>query len=55
MVMDGAFSFYEFSQQNPDIDDSILSDVHSLDKQRFYNVACRLYGATNEQEIVTDR
>lgn len=55
MVMDGAFSFYEFSQQNPDIDDGILSDVHSIDKQRFYNIACRLYGATNEEEIIKDR
>lgn len=53
-ITDGAFSFYEYSQQSWEIDDNLLSDVHSLDKQRFFNIACWLYGSTNDQEIITN-
>lgn len=53
-IADGAFTFYQYSEENPDIDDDALADVHSLDKQRFYNVACWLYGATADESIVDD-
>ena len=54
-IADGAFTFYQYSEENPEIDEEALADVHSLDKQRFYNIACWLYGATADESIVTDR
>jgi hypothetical protein len=52
-LVDWAYSFYQFSESNPDIDDSVLSDVHSLDKQRYFNIVCWLYGATSDNELIT--
>lgn len=54
-IMDGAFAFYRFGEQNPEIDEWVLADAHSLDKQRFYNIACRLYWATQDQNIISER
>jgi hypothetical protein len=53
-LVDGAYSFYQFSEQDPEIDDDKLADIHALDKQRYYNILCRLYGATEEQSIIDD-
>lgn len=54
MLIDGANSFYEFSQQDSQIDDNKLADVHSLDKQRYYNILCRLYGFDPDDQIITE-
>jgi hypothetical protein len=49
-VLDGArWMLLEDSQNDTDIDTLPFWDEHSLDKQRFYNLACWLYGHDSEK------
>lgn len=43
MVLTGATWFY-LNAENTELSDSAFADEHSLDKQRFYNLACWIYG-----------
>jgi hypothetical protein len=46
-ALDGADMFYEYSKrmENMPANRLPLWDVHSLDKQRFYNICCLMYGS----------
>lgn len=46
-ALDGADMFYEYSKRMENMPASRLPlwDVHSLDKQRFYNICCLMYGS----------
>jgi Putative metallopeptidase len=46
-ALDGADMFYEYSKRTENLAVSRLPlwDVHSLDKQRFYNICCLMYGS----------
>jgi hypothetical protein len=47
MVLDAAVSF---SKQSGDgLDDLAFADEHSLDRQRYYNIICLLYGQDEEK------
>lgn len=55
-VKDFAREFRGYSDRNGEIDEGQLSDVHSLDKTRMYNLQCWVYGADPEgnADLVTD-
>lgn len=44
MALKGAREFYLEAKRDNDLDDSKFADSHSLDKQRFYNIICWVYG-----------
>lgn len=44
MALNGAREFYLEAKRDNDLDDSKFADSHSLDKQRFYNIICWVYG-----------
>ena len=48
-AMSGAEDFYREASEDKDLDDLALADTHSLDKQRFYNIMCWVYG-TDEKK-----
>ena len=48
-AMSGAEDFYREAGDDKDLDDLALADTHSLDKQRFYNIMCWVYG-TDEKK-----
>jgi len=47
-VADTAIYYYLGNEQNPAINDTLYADEHSLDKQRFFNFACWVYGSDPE-------
>ena len=51
----GALGFYYLSEKRQ-LDDTAFADEHSMDKQRFYNIICWLYGHNPEryQKVVAD-
>jgi len=48
-ALDGAEDFYREASEDKDLDDIALADTHSLDKQRFYNIMCWVYGTDEEK------
>lgn len=44
MALSGAREFYLEAERDKDLDDSKFADVHSLNKQRFFNIICLIYG-----------
>jgi hypothetical protein len=44
----GALGFYYLSEKRQ-LDDTAFADEHSMDKQRFYNIICWLYGHNPER------
>jgi len=48
-ALNGAEDFYREAGEDKDLDDLALADTHSLDKQRFYNIMCWVYG-TDEKK-----
>ncbi len=50
MVLDGARSFARETDEK--LDELAFADEHSLDRQRFYNIICLLYGQ-NEQKYAS--
>lgn len=56
-VLSAALSYYVSAEQSEDeIDDSTYADEHSLDKQRFFNLVCWVYGSNPEkhEDLVGD-
>lgn len=55
-VKDFARVFRGYSERDGEIDESQLSDTHSLDKTRMYNLECWVYGAdpAGNSDLVTD-
>ncbi len=55
-VKDFAREFQSYSERSGGIDESQLSDSHSLDRARMYNLECWVYGAdpTGNADLVTD-
>lgn len=51
----GALGFYYLSEKRQ-LDDTAFADEHSMDKQRFYNIICWLYGHNPERysKVVAD-
>jgi hypothetical protein len=47
MVLDAAVSFSK--QAGDELDESAFADEHSLDRQRYYNIICLLYGQNEEK------
>ncbi|HWS89717.1 MAG TPA: DUF4344 domain-containing metallopeptidase [Pyrinomonadaceae bacterium] len=47
MVLDAAVSFSK--QANDELDELAFADEHSLDRQRYYNIICLLYGQNEEK------
>ena len=54
-VLDGA-SWFLLRAEKTDLDESAFADEHSLDAQRFYNLACLVYGNSPQTQsyIVED-
>lgn len=54
-AIEGA-SWFMLKGQQTDLDELAFADEHSLDKQRFYNIACWIYGKNPERNsyLVTD-
>lgn len=49
-VLSAALSYYVSAERTgSDIDDSTFADEHSLDKQRFFNLVCWVYGSNPEK------
>lgn len=48
-ALDGAEDFYREASEDKDLSEEEFADSHSLDKQRFYNVVCWVYGANTEK------
>lgn len=48
-ALDGAENFYREASQDNDLGEERFADVHSLDKQRFYNIICIVYGSNPEK------
>lgn len=48
-ALDGAEDFYREASEDNDIGEEEFADSHSLNKQRFYNVVCWVYGANTEK------
>jgi hypothetical protein len=48
-ALSGAEDFYREASEDKDLDDIDLADSHSLDKQRFYNIICWVYGTDEEK------
>lgn len=49
-VLNAALSYYVSAEQSGnEIDDSTYADEHSLDKQRFFNLVCWVYGSNPEK------
>lgn len=49
-VLSAALSYYVSAEQSGnEIDDSTFADEHSLDKQRFFNLVCWVYGSNPEK------
>jgi hypothetical protein len=44
-ALDGAENFYREASEDNDLSEEQFADVHSLDKQRFYNIICLVYGS----------
>jgi hypothetical protein len=44
-ALNGAEDFYREASEDNDLKEEDFADVHSLDKQRFYNVICLVYGS----------
>src|SRR5918911_1814036 len=44
-ALDGAENFYREASEDNDLNEEQFADVHSLDKQRFYNIICLVYGS----------
>lgn len=55
-VKDFAREFQGYSERDGEIDEGQLSDTHSLDKTRMYNLECWVYGAdpVGNEDLVTD-
>ncbi len=52
-VLDGAWAFRtmsEESEKDQEVKDLPLWGVHSLDSQRFYNIACMVYGSAGDSK-----
>jgi hypothetical protein len=48
-ALDGAEDFYREASEDKDLSEEQFADAHSLDKQRFYNVVCWVYGSNTEK------
>jgi hypothetical protein len=48
-ALDGAEDFYREASEDKDLNEEQFADAHSLDKQRFYNVVCWVYGSNTEK------
>lgn len=48
-ALNGAEDFYREASEDNDLGEEQFADVHSLDKQRFYNVICLVYGSNPEK------
>jgi hypothetical protein len=48
-ALNGAEDFYREASEDKDLDEEQFADSHSLDKQRFYNVVCWVYGSNTEK------
>ena len=49
-VLSAALSYYASAERSDsEIDDSTFADEHSLDKQRFFNLVCWVYGSNPEK------
>ncbi len=49
-VLSAALSYYVSAERGGgEIDDSVFADEHSLDKQRFFNLVCWVYGSNPEK------
>jgi Putative metallopeptidase len=54
-ALDGAENFYREASDDNDLNEEQFADVHSLDKQRFYNIICLVYGSnTKKYEYLTE-
>ena len=55
VVLDTAWDYYLISEEYPDLTPSHFADTHSLNEQRFYNLACWTYGAyPNDSQWMLD-
>ncbi|PYS50505.1 MAG: hypothetical protein DMF68_07015 [Acidobacteria bacterium] len=48
-ALDGAEDFYREASEDNDLSEEQFADVHSLSKQRFYNIICWVYGSNTEK------
>jgi len=48
-ALDGAENFYREASDDNDLGEDQFADVHSLDKQRFYNIICLVYGSNTKK------
>lgn len=48
-ALNGGEDFYREASQDNDLNEMQFADSHSLNKQRFYNVACWVYGTNPEK------
>lgn len=48
-ALDGAESFLRESSEDSDLDDVAFADSHSLDKQRYFNIVCLIYGSNEKK------
>jgi len=48
-ALDGAEDFWREASQDNDLGEEEFADSHSLNKQRFYNVICWVYGSNTEK------
>jgi hypothetical protein len=48
-VLNAALTYYISAESGGEIDDSTFADEHSLDKQRFFNLVCWVYGSNPEK------
>jgi len=56
VVLDTAWHWWLISEAYPDLTPSHFADTHSLNEQRFYNLACWTYGAyPNDSQWMLDR
>ncbi|MEO8671098.1 MAG: DUF4344 domain-containing metallopeptidase [Tahibacter sp.] len=55
-ALDAATSFYFDSQADGDADETAFADEHSLNKQRYFNILCWVYGSNPDAhaDLVSD-
>jgi hypothetical protein len=49
MALNGAVDFWHEAAEDNDLSEEKFADSHSLDKQRFYNIVCWVYGSNPEK------
>ncbi|HUQ33156.1 MAG TPA: DUF4344 domain-containing metallopeptidase [Pyrinomonadaceae bacterium] len=48
-ALNGAMDFWREASEDNDLSEEEFADVHSLGKQRFYNIVCLVYGSNPEK------